>query len=425
MGKHEINNDQATSVNVTEGNSQWIVQKGVLLSGEPALSNGGFANVALSVAGKILSLGAGIDSMGQGSKVTIAATGRLNAEDAGVKIVGDESRLVNDGRIRSETAQGVSINGDDAAIVNNGRILAASGNAIEFQDADGFSVRNFGTIASGNDQVTLYGEGVSNGYILNAKAGVFNGEIFFEDAVGAVEIVNKGKIAEGFGAGDPAIQFDSGDDRLVNRGLIGGDVSFGSGDDFGDFRRGDLGGAVVLGGTGDDVFMIDDASLKIFEFTSGGSDTIKTSVSYALGNAIFDHIERLTAIGKKDVDLTGNDQINSLTGNAGDNFLSGGKGDDILSGNGGNDTLDGGEGADDFYFFKNTGDDIVLGFDVDADVLHLVNVPGIGSMDDLEGHLTTAKDGDLVIDLGGQGSIRLDGIGQDKINEIEFDIFQS
>jgi Ca2+-binding RTX toxin-like protein len=181
-------------------------------------------------------------------------------------------------------------------------------------------------------------------------------------------------------------------------------------------------GAFVFGGDGDDVFVVSDSSTKVFEYLNDGTDTIRTTVSYALGDTFYDNVERLTAIGKTNIDIIGNDQSNDLTGNAGDNMISGGNGDDVLTGNRGDDVLSGGEGADDFYFYRMTGDDRILGFNVDEDAIHFGNVPGIGSIGDLESHFTTAKNGDVIIDLGTHGSIRLAGIGETDIGKIEFQI---
>jgi len=78
---------------------------------------------------------------------------------------------------------------------------------------------------------------------------------------------------------------------------------------------------------------------------------------------------------------TGNDK---LTGGDGDDYLNGGKdvdalfggaGADKLDGDSGDDELSGGGGADTFRFARGDGDDRILGFDVNSDVIDFDNNP--------------------------------------------------
>lgn len=432
MATHVIKKDQTATVEIKESYSKWVLEEGVTLSGAPAFGTKAYDHVELAVNGKILTSGNGIflgsSLPGQDSDdmaVTVSKSGRIGAEYFGIAVVGDDSTIENDGRITTQSANAIYLEGDNVSLVNTGLLRSAGVPAVDLSGTAVFSIQNSGRIETIANDNAITGHDVSDGSIVNLKSGVIAGAIDFSDASGgdgSVEIINKGKIAEGVGANNPGISFDDANDRLVNRGLIGGDVNFGDGDDFGDFRNGTMNGAFILGGDGDDTFIISDTSSKIFEFLNAGNDTIKTTVSYALGNTIFDRIEALTAIGKKDVDLTGNDQANDLTGNAGDNMLSGGAGDDSLVGNRGDDALSGNDGADDFYFFRKTGDDTITDLDVDHDTIHFGNVPGFGSIDDVKSHITFAKNGDAVIDLGAHGSITLSGIGESDIDKVEFQI---
>lgn len=118
-----------------------------------------------------------------------------------------------------------------------------------------------------------------------------------------------------------------------------------------DTLTGGGGADVLIGGTGDDIYIVSDVLAVVTELEGGGTDELRTSVSFALP----DFVERLT--------YTGTGRFVG-TGNNADNVMTGGSGDDTLSGLGGNDTLDGGAGADtlrggsgnDVYVVDNVGD---------------------------------------------------------------------
>ena len=101
----------------------------------------------------------------------------------------------------------------------------------------------------------------------------------------------------------------------------------------------------LLGGNGNDIYIVDTVTDIIKEISGGGSDTIRSSVSYTLG----ENVESLVLTGGA-IDGTGNSLNNTITGNTLNNTLNGGLGDDILDGGGGLDTFTGLGGADTFYF---------------------------------------------------------------------------
>jgi Ca2+-binding RTX toxin-like protein len=71
----------------------------------------------------------------------------------------------------------------------------------------------------------------------------------------------------------------------------------------------------------------------ITELSDEGTDTVQSSVSYALNN----DVENLTLTGATAINATGNNLANRLLGNAASNILYGGLGNDILQGGNGND----------------------------------------------------------------------------------------
>ncbi len=141
-----------------------------------------------------------------------------------------------------------------------------------------------------------------------------------------------------------------------------------------------LGGAAgvdtLVGGAGNDVLVVDHAADIVVELAGEGADTVQSSVSFTLGEAV----EALLLTGSAALAGTGNADDNRLVGNSGANTLHGGAGKDTLDGGSGNDRLLGGLG-DDRYLVAQSGDVVVElpgeGFDVvEASVNHTLS-PGV------------------------------------------------
>lgn len=434
MAKHVIKDDKATTFYTLGPNSEWVLAKGVTLSGTPALHNIDHDLVTLTIAGKITSTAQGIFSGSadagpgtDGVTINVEKSGRIETDKFAVTVMGNGTKIDNAGTISSTSAQGIALSGADIQIINSGDITSDAMAGVQIQGATEFSIRNTGLIGTGAVSA-VYVASVDYGVIVNGKTGVVDGAMKFETVYEEMKLVNKGSIAEGTGALYPAVSFAASDDILINRGLIDGYVEMGDGDDFADLRKGDLGGAHILGGDGDDTFVVSDAATKIFEFGNGGSDTLKTTVDYTLGNLSWDDIEILEAIGKKNISLTGNDEANVLRGNLGNNMMSGGGSNDILAGFGGKDMLTGGMGADHFYFYKKGGIDTLTDFVAGEDVIHIISIAAIDSFEDLEKRMSSVdfdgdKDTDTVIDLGGGARIRLTDVAVDDLAMSDFSIF--
>ena len=179
-----------------------------------------------------------------------------------------------------------------------------------------------------------------------------------------------------FETGDGHDLLDAGGGNDTLDGGYGNDTLLGGeGDDLlaggdGDFVGNDLYDEVdllvsdsLVGGTGNDTYLVDSAGDEVVEYANEGIDEIRSGVSYTLSA----NIEKLTLLGVDALNATGNASANTLTGNAAANRLDGAAGNDRISGGGGKDTLIGGAGNDTLVVGAGTtviqggeGNDVVL-----------------------------------------------------------------
>jgi trimeric autotransporter adhesin len=96
---------------------------------------------------------------------------------------------------------------------------------------------------------------------------------------------------------------------------------------------GGLGADTLQGGAGDDAYVVDDRLDLVVEVAGGGTDIVRTVVSYTLAA----QVENMSLGGLGAIDGTGNSLANNIIGNAAANRLNGGTGADTLTGGLGND----------------------------------------------------------------------------------------
>jgi trimeric autotransporter adhesin len=193
-------------------------------------------------------------------------------------------------------------------------------------------------------------------------------------------------------SGSDALLGGEGDDVLVPFGESAFSFNFGVGADPNPFNTPD---DVLLGGPGNDTYVIQHAGQAVAELVDEGIDTVRSTVSYALP----DNFENLVLASGFDEE-TGMPGLIG-TGNSLDNVLIGGGGEDVLIGNAGQDTLHGGSGSQ-FY-------DYGLGTMVTQPVNDTL-VGGAGN----DAYLFNRGDGtDTIQDtaLSGEGNRILFGIG--------------
>ena len=101
----------------------------------------------------------------------------------------------------------------------------------------------------------------------------------------------------------------------------------------------------MLGGTGNDMYVVDSAGDFVVESANEGTDTVDATVSYRLTA----NVENLALTGSADLQGYGNADANMLIGNSGNNLLDGDAGADTMLGGLGNDV----------YFVDNAGDQVI------------------------------------------------------------------
>ena len=165
----------------------------------------------------------------------------------------------------------------------------------------------------------------------------------------------------------------------------------------------------LRGGTGDDLYLIDNAREINKTLRDDGTDQIQSIVSYTLGSfqeqLVLRGAATLTGIGNEAGNLlVGNDAANVLRGIGGIDELRGGKGNDQLFGDAGNDRLFGQDGAD--RLEGGAGNDQIFG-EADADILR--GGDGDDRLDGGAGNDQLVGDAGNDTLLGQDGADRLDG----------------
>lgn len=374
MPTYRIKHDSNTELTISTTHSNWIIEAGVTLAVKDQAAiffDIGDDSNTLNIFGEVIGKGekgVGLDCYGEDTAITIEKGGSISGFE-GIANYRDGNHYVNDGAIE---AKDIGFDSTGAVhFVNSGTLGASAENA--FISAAGSTV-------------------------INKAGGVIQGVNFGLEFTGsgATKIINDGSIIGGAALHDN----DDGRVKIVNHGKITGLVYLGNGNDFLDTRSGTVHGEVD-GSGGNDTYLVSSQNVDIVQSSGGGNDTVKSTVSYILG----ENIEMLVLLGKGNTTGQGNDSDNHITGNAGNNTLSGGAGLDFLNGGKGNDILTGGADQDNFVFVKGNGVDTVTDFVHGSDYIDILKFSGITDYSSLQSHISqhgsdtwiTLGDGDKLI----------------------------
>ncbi len=197
--------------------------------------------------------------------------------------------------------------------------------------------------------------------------------------------------------------------------------------------------SIIAGGGSDTIYALDggdtvhggDGSDRLY--AGSGKDLVFAGTN---NDTVYGQAAQDTLYGELGNDyLDGGNTEDKLYGDAGDDTLIGGNQDDTLIGGAGNDVMNGdgfsmmsgnapGDGGtqntsgddDVFYFDSGFGDDIIQGFELGKDVLHIeagINGTGVTSHSQLT-NLITEVGGNAVINLGSD-SITLVGVSKSQL----------
>jgi serralysin len=166
---------------------------------------------------------------------------------------------------------------------------------------------------------------------------------------------------------------------------------------------GGLGADTMIGGAGNDIYLIDNAGDSMTELAGEGTDEARTALaSYSI--AAMANVEKLTGTGSADQNLTGNGEANIIDGGLGADTMIGGLGDDVYFIDNGGDVVTelAGEGTDEIRTALTT---FSLG--------SIANVENLTATSDAA-HDFTGNGGDnRLAGAGGNDFLRLQGGGND------------
>ena len=91
----------------------------------------------------------------------------------------------------------------------------------------------------------------------------------------------------------------------------------------------------MLGGTGDDIYIVDNSGDTITENSGEGTDLIQSSISYTASDI---DVENITLTGSSNINANGNNAANIIS-NSGNNILKGFGSSDTIYANEGNDYI--------------------------------------------------------------------------------------
>jgi len=336
-------------------------------------------NNIYNIDGRVIGFSAGIVTLGKNDEVHIGETGKVSGMH-GVLMTGNNSLFTNEGEIVAGQGYGV---------------FGGEGTKMEFHN-DGSIVGLAGMVAISSDKMLMVNE--DKGDIVALQYGA----ALISDTGQTSKFINHGSVLVSVNEG-ASFMGGAGNETVINDGKMTGNVILNDGNDSFDNRGGVVQGTIA-GGNGDDVLITDKASVKLYENSSEGTDTVKSTVNYTLS----ENVENLILLGNADINGMGNAGDNTLHGNVGNNVLKGLAGADVLFGGKGDDQLIGGADADIFHFVKGDGHDTITDFLQGTDKVDVSEWTGMNSLADIKSH--AHNDGSNVVIEFGADSLQIDNI---------------
>ncbi|MDO6966523.1 calcium-binding protein [Rhizobium alvei] len=431
MARHFTNEDRTSTWNITKGGDLWVVgQQAHFQIDGTGIDTNGFSNTRIKIFGDLTTSSndeCGINATGGKTSIFVGATSNITVSGAAAVAIGGDGKnvsIVNHGHLESGE-WGVNLN-NGGNVFNDGTIRGETGIEIACKDQNAAgrvtNERLIDADSVGVDMTGLSSSATDTAAGAKTTATMINGEdgIIRSDNIGIIfrgtdgnRLVNDGIIRA------PRAMIDEDvSTTVINRGKIFGNVLLEGGNDTFITRGGSIDGK-VYGGAGSDTYIITGISpLQGFQIVEGifkGVDTVKSSVSYTLG----DYVENLVLLGNAQ-EATGNALDNRLVGSNKENTLSGYQGNDILDGRKGDDILHGHLGDDIFVFSRDYDRDTILGFEDGADKL---KVEGMDSIYDYSAFSTKIHQVgvNVEIDLGNGDVLILEGMSKANISVSDFE----
>ncbi len=165
------------------------------------------------------------------------------------------------------------------------------------------------TIADGNGNDTLDFSGFSNNQIIDLRSTDKSSSSLFTSNIAGLTgnlVIAAETIIENAVGG-------SGSDTITGNN-VNNNLDGGGGND------------LLIGGLGDDTYVVESIADNVSENLNEGTDLVLTSVSFTLPN----NVENITLTGSSDINATGNSLDNKLKGNSGTNKIDGALGTDTV-----------------------------------------------------------------------------------------------